>query len=65
MTEDQYAGQIIRSAYLDEEDPVARWEDFFQRAETAKAWLNRMAVDHYRVRSASTDLKIYTGAQRR
>lgn len=65
MTEDQYAGQIIRSAYLDEEDPVARWEDFFQRAETAKAWLNRMAVDHYRVRSASTDLKIYPGAQRR
>lgn len=65
MTEDEYAAQIIRSAYLDDDDPVARWEDFFLRAEDTKAWLNRMAVEYYHVRSASTDLKIYPGARRR
>ena len=65
LSETDYAAQIVRAAYLDDADPVAAWEGIFRQAEGVKAWLNAMDVDHYRVRSASTDLKVFPGRDRR
>ena len=65
LSEADYAAQIVRAAYLDDADPVAAWEGIFRQAEGVKAWLNAMDVDHYRVRSASTDLKVFPGRDRR
>jgi aminopeptidase len=65
LSEAGYAAQIVRAAYLDDADPVAAWEGIFRQAEGVKAWLNAMDVDHYRVRSASTDLQVFPGRDRR
>jgi aminopeptidase len=62
---EEYAAQIVRATYLDEEDPVAAWENVFLQAEHIKSRLNSMDVDFYHVRSASTDLKVYPGESRR
>jgi aminopeptidase len=64
LTPKDYAAQIVRASYLDEADPVATWEGIFLRAQGVKEWLNSMDVDHYHVRSASTDLKIHPGRSR-
>jgi len=60
-----YAAQIVRASYLDEADPVAAWEEIFRQAEGVKQWLNSMDVDHYQVRSASTDVNVHPGQSRR
>ncbi|GAB1410179.1 aminopeptidase [Desulfovibrionales bacterium] len=65
MTQDAYAEQIVRAAYLDADDPVAEWERIFHNAQGVKDWLNSMDVEYYHVRSASTDLRIYPGEQRK
>ena len=65
MSVEAYTDQIIRAAYLDLEDPVARWEETFRQAEVVKAWLNGMELEEVRVRSASTDLRVVLGEKRR
>lgn len=65
MNLDEYTAQIVRAAYLDDEDPVAAWEGIFRNATGVKNWLNDMDVQYYHVRSASTDLKVYPGEKRR
>ncbi len=65
LSEAEYAAQIVRAAYLDDADPAATWERIFREAEGVKTWLNSMDVDHYHVRSAGTDLRVYPGQSRR
>lgn len=65
LSEPDYAAQIVRAAYLDDQDPVAAWERVFLQAQGVKNWLNAMDVDHYHVQSASTDLQIHPGQHRR
>lgn len=65
MNLDEYTAQIVRAAYLDDEDPVAAWEGIFRNATGVKNWLNDMEVQYYHVRSASTDLRVYPGEKRR
>lgn len=65
LDETTYTAQIARAAYLDDTDPVATWEGIYHQAEGVKAWLNAMDVNHYRVRSAGTDLKVFPGRRRR
>ena len=65
MNLDEYTAQIVRAAYLDDEDPVAAWEGIFRNATGVKNWMNEMDVQYYHVRSASTDLKVYPGEKRR
>lgn len=65
LTEQQYADQIVRAAYLDDPNPVQSWENIFRNAEGVKTWLNAMNVRCYRVKSASTDLRVHPGKDRR
>ncbi len=61
----EYTEQIIRAAYLDHPDPVARWKETYQQAQRIKDWLNALELTSVRVRSASTDLTVVLGEQRR
>ena len=65
LSQIEYAEQIIRAAYLNDADPVATWEQIYQQAESVKAWLNALDVDHFHVLSANTDLRVYPGQSRR
>jgi len=60
-----YTAQWKKACFLDDEDPVARWKEIFQRAKALKDWLNSLDVEALNVRSANTDMTIFPGRQRR
>jgi aminopeptidase len=61
----QYANQIVRACYLDQEDPVKSWKEIYRRATEIKRWMSRMEVKHYHVESERIDLKITPGERRK
>lgn len=65
LADEDYAEQIVTACFLNRRDPVAHWKRVHKHAATIKAWLNRMAVKHYHVESATVDLKITPGKCRR
>lgn len=64
LDEGAYAKQIVSACFLNRRDPVDQWKTVFKNAATIKHWLNRMAVKHYHVESATVDLKVTPGEQR-
>jgi len=64
MSEQAYADQVAKAVYLNDNDPVARWEEIFTKAQKVKDWLNSMDVDFYHVQSEHTDLRITPGKDR-
>lgn len=65
ITTAQYTDQIIRACFLDEPDPVAKWEEIFVQAREIKKWINAMSIATINVQSAGTDLEISLGEKRR
>jgi aminopeptidase len=65
MTLDEYSDQIIKSCFLDHEDPVSKWKSIFETSEEIKVWLNGMDVSMYRVESKNTDLWVSPGMDRK
>ena len=61
----EYKSQIVRAAYLDNENPWDIWQGIFEKSRQVKDWLNSMDVDYYHVKSASTDIRVYPGIKRR
>lgn len=62
---EEYTKQIVKAAYLDDDDPVARWKNTFDQAQEVKAWINDLDVVSYHVKSAGTDLVVGPGRMRR
>jgi len=60
-----YTDQIIRACYLDEEDPVGRWQWIYKEVAQIKEWLNRLPVKEFVVESPTIDLKITPGEKRK
>ncbi len=65
LTVRQYSNQIIKACYLDRKDPIEAWMAVFENAKRFKAWMNKMDVAYYRIRSKTTDLKITPGKHRK
>ena len=65
MTEEKYCRQISRACFLDEDDPVSKWEEIFHNAGQIKSWLNGMNVKFLKVESEHVDLKITLGDHRK
>jgi aminopeptidase len=64
LSPEEYEAEIVRAAYLDDADPVARWEATYRQAQRVKAWLNALDLVQVQVRSASMDLSVGIGASR-
>ncbi len=60
-----YARQIVRACYLDDPNPVARWQSLLRQARVIKDRLGALPVEWYHVESAHTDLWINAGKDRR
>jgi aminopeptidase len=60
-----YAKQIVKACFLNRRDPVKQWQAVYQNAASIKRWINSMAVKYYHIESATVDLKITPGEQRR
>jgi aminopeptidase len=67
MTLKQYTNQIIRACYLNEEEPVTKWEEIYREMKRIIKWLNRLTknTSYFHVESKRMDLKIDPGDERR
>ncbi len=65
LTRKAYCNQIITACFLNKTNPVSQWSQIFKDAGRIKRWLSRMAVKHYHILSAHTDLEITPGDKRR
>jgi aminopeptidase len=61
----KYCRQIAKACFLDEADPVAKWEEIFHNARQIKEWLNNLNLKYLRVESEHIDLKITLGDHRK
>lgn len=67
LTLKQYSNQVAKACYLNESDPVSKWNALFREAKTVKRWLNRLVDDvkYYWVETANMDIHITPGEKRR
>jgi aminopeptidase len=59
-----YTAQVVRACFLNRTQPLAHWQEIFQRALIIKKWLNAMDVTSLHVVSEKIDLQITPGARR-
>jgi len=62
---DRYCRQITKACFLDDADPVLKWEEIFHNAQRIKEWLNSLNLKYLRVESEHIDLKITLGDHRK
>jgi aminopeptidase len=65
ITIDRYCRQITKACFLDDADPVSKWEEIFYNAQRIKEWLNSLDLKYLRVESEHIDLKITLGDHRK
>ena len=65
ISTDRYVRQITTACFLDEPDPVSKWEEIFQNARQIKEWLNCLDLKYLQVESEHIDLKITLGQHRK
>jgi len=63
-TLDAYTTQIIRACYLDQDNPVAKWQEIRRDAAAIKKWLGSLRANWLHVESAGCDLWISPGDKR-
>lgn len=61
----EYEKQIIRACFLDQPDPVKKWEEVHAAAMDIKAWLGSLKIETIRIETANMDLEIQLGKKRR
>lgn len=59
-----YWQQIIKACFLDEVDPVAKWQEIFAAQQQIKTKLNAMRIEQVLVKGEDVDLRIKIGANR-
>jgi aminopeptidase len=64
MSKEEYWEQIIKACFLDEKDPIAKWQEVFDQVEGARAWLNSMDIEWLHVKGEDADLKVKIGEGR-
>jgi aminopeptidase len=62
---EEYTKQIVRACYLDEEDPVSRWQAIRAEVLRLRRWLDGLAVRHLHIEAKNVDLRITPGEGRR
>lgn len=60
----KYADQIVRACFLDDPDPVGRWQQIWQDSMEIKKFLNKLPITKLHIESSSTDLEIQLGEKR-
>ncbi len=61
----EYTKQIIKACFLDEKNPVKKWEEVFKNINEIKKWLNSLSLDEVYIQSKNTDLTIKIGERRK
>ncbi len=61
---EDYWQQIIQACFLDETDPIAKWQEVFQLQQEIKQKLNDLKIEQILMKGPDVDLKIKLGANR-
>ncbi len=62
---EKYWNQIIKACFLDEEDPIKKWEEVFSRLEETMKKLNNLKISKLEVKGKDVDLTIGIGKGRK
>ena len=65
MSLEEYWDQIIHACFLDTDDPVAHFENTFNKIDKVCTWLNNLEIEKVHIEGADIDLKIKIGANRK
>ena len=65
MSAAAYAGQIVKACFLDEKDPIGKWNAVHAEATRIKEWLSDLKVRYFRVHSKNIDLVLTPGEKRK
>ena len=60
-----YAQQIVKACFLDQKDPIRKWNAVHARAAEVKKWLSSLKVKDFHVTSKNIDLVLTPGEKRR
>jgi len=61
----EYTKQIIRACFLDDKDPVKKWDVIHKKVAEIKKWLSSLKVQHFHIASEKTDLTFTPGEHRK
>jgi aminopeptidase len=64
LTLEEYWHEIINACYLDQADPIKKWQEIFAFQESTKAKLNALKIQSLHIKSQSTDLHVEIGPNR-
>ena len=61
----EYSAQVEKACFLNEKDPVKKWESIYENCTEIKKWLYGLKIKTLRLQSKSMDLEILLGEKRR
>ncbi|HEX4437581.1 MAG TPA: aminopeptidase [Solirubrobacteraceae bacterium] len=65
MSEEEYWEQIIHACFLDQEDPIARWQEIGRKLDETRERLDALEIDRVHVKGEDVDLRVTLGESRR
>jgi aminopeptidase len=65
MSMGRYSLEVIRACFLDQDNPVGRWEETYRNVGAIKKWLNSLQVKSLHLESEAVDLMINPGKKRK
>jgi aminopeptidase len=64
LTLEEFWQQITKACFLDEENPVKKWQEVFSHIDILKEKLNQLPIKKIHILSKNTDLTIFLGEKR-
>ncbi len=61
----EYANQVARACFLNEKDPVKKWQEVTKQITEIGAWLSSLPIRTLRVESAHMDFEVLLGEKRK
>ena len=65
MTLEEYWREIIKACYLDDEQPVKKWQELTSQLEELKEKLNELKIEKVHIEAKNTDLWVKLGPERK
>lgn len=65
LTVKEYANQVARACFLNEKDPVKKWQEVTRQINEIGKWLSAMPIKTLRVQTKNMDFEILLGEKRR
>jgi len=61
----EYSDQIIKACFIDDKNPVKKWEEVFKNINEIKKYLNSLNIEEFYVKSNNIDLTVVLGEKRK